>query len=70
MEIRSIKIDFDNDILEINRKKCERPTIVALPSDRIGWDIYKMFTPDNIPVPREECDRLKLTLESAVSNKL
>lgn len=70
MEIRSIKIDFDNGILEINGKKCERPTIVALPSDGSGWDIYKMFTPDNIPVPREECDRLKLTLESAVSNTL
>lgn len=30
MEIRSIKIDFDKDILEVNGKKVEKPVTVTL----------------------------------------
>lgn len=67
MEIRSIKIDFDNDILEINGKKYNRPAIVTLPSDG-GWNIHKMFTADNKAVPKEECDRIELTIVSAINN--
>lgn len=67
MNIRSIKIDFDNDILETNGKKYNRPAIVTLPSDD-GWNIQKMFTADNNAVPREECDRIDLTIVPAVNN--
>lgn len=69
MEIRSINIDFDNSILKINGESVNQPTIVTLPSED-GWELQKMFAPDNIPLPREECNRLKLTFEPAISNKL
>lgn len=65
MEIRSINIDFDNNILEINGKPYDKPAIVALPSKENGWNIYKYFAPNSIVVPREECDRLCLTIELA-----
>ena len=47
MEIRSIKIDFDEDILEINGKKAEKPVIVTLPGPD-GWPIQKMFNPEKM----------------------
>lgn len=69
MEIRSIKIDFDNGILEINGKKYNRSAIVALPSED-GWHIRKMFTVDGKAVPKEECDHIELSFALAVSNTL
>lgn len=69
-EIRSVKIDFDKNIIEINGMPYNKPTIVALPSEEDGWSIYKYFAPNSIVVPREECDRLNLTIESAVNNTL
>lgn len=45
MEIRSIRIDFDKDILEINGKKVEKPVIVTLPGP-YGWPIQKLFNPE------------------------
>lgn len=45
MEIRSIKIDFDNNILEINGKPYKKKTIVNLPSSD-GWKLKKLFNGD------------------------
>lgn len=45
MEIRSIKIDFDKDILEVNGKKVKKSVIVTLPGPD-GWPIQKMFNPE------------------------
>lgn len=63
MEIRSIKIDFDKDILEINGKKAEKPVIVTLPG-LDGWPIQKMFNPEIKPY--EEYGRITVT----INNKL
>lgn len=63
MEIRSIKIDFDKDILEINGKKVEKPVIVDLPGFD-EWPIQKMFNPKI--KPREEYGRIRVI----VNNKL
>lgn len=63
MEIRSIKIDFDKDILEINGKKAEKPVIVTLPGPD-GWPIQKMFNPEIKPY--EEYGRITVT----INNKL
>ncbi len=63
MEIRSIKIDFDKDILEINGKKVEKPVIVTLPGPD-GWPIQKMFNP--VIKPYEEYGCITVT----INNKL
>lgn len=63
MEIRSIKIDFDKDILEINEKKVEKPVIVTLPGPD-GWPIQKMFNP--VIKPYEEHGCITVT----INNKL
>ena len=63
MEIRSIRIDFDKDTLEINGKKVEKSVIVTLPGpDR--WPIQKMFNPEIKPY--EEYGRMTVT----INNKL
>lgn len=46
MEIRSIKVDFDKDILEINGKKVEKPVIITLPGPD-EWPIQKLFNPES-----------------------
>ena len=61
MEIRSIKIDFDKDILEINGKKAEKPVIVTLPGPD-GWPIQKMFNPEIKPY--EEYGRITVTINN------
>lgn len=63
MEIRSIKIDFDKDILEVNGKKVEKPVTVTLPGTD-GWHIQKMFNPE--VKPYEEYGRITV----ATNNKL
>ena len=63
MEVRSIKIDFDKDILEINGEKVEEPVIVTLPGPD-GWPIQKMFNPEIKPC--EEYRRNTVT----INNKL
>ena len=60
MEIRSIKIDFDKDILEINGKKVEKPVIVTLPGP-YGWPIQKMFNPE--VKPYEEYGRINIEVD-------
>lgn len=63
MEIHSIRIDFDKDILEINGKKVEKPVIVTLPGPD-EWPIQKMFNPEVKPC--EEYGRITV----AINNKL
>ena len=53
-EIRSIKIDFDDDILEINGKPYKKETIVTLPGAD-GWNIQKMFNATETTT-WDECD--------------
>ena len=44
MEIRSIQIDFDRDILKINGNECKTsPVIVSLPG-LDGWQLQKRVT--------------------------
>lgn len=57
MEIRSIRIDFDKDTLEINGKKADKPVIVTLPGPD-GWPIQKMFNPE--VKPYEEYGRINI----------
>ena len=45
MEIRSIKIDFDNNVLEINGKPYKKKTIAILPGSD-GWSLRKLFNGD------------------------
>lgn len=61
-EIRSIHIDFDNNILEINGKPYKRKTIVELPGPD-GWDIRKLFN-GNENNAEEKNDRLNVTFVS------
>ena len=44
-EIRSLYIDFDNSILEINGKPYKKKTIVNLPGPD-SWEIRKLFNGD------------------------
>ena len=60
MEIRSIKIDFDKDILEVNGKKVEKPVTVTLPGPD-GWPIQKMFNPE--VKPYEEYGRINIEVD-------
>lgn len=57
MEIRSIRIDFDKDTLEINGKEVEKPIIVTLPGPD-GWPIQRMFNPE--VKPYEEYGRINI----------
>lgn len=58
MEIRSIRIDFDKNILEINGEPYKENTIVTLPGPD-GWSFRKVFNiPDSVG-SKEECDRLR-----------
>lgn len=45
MEIKSIHIDFDNNILEINGEPYKKKTIVSLPA-LDGWKFRKLFNGD------------------------
>lgn len=60
INIRSIYIDFDENILEINGFPIKKKTVVYL-SRNDGWEISKLFNPDN---STEECDRIRVTLIS------
>ena len=44
MNIRSIHIDFDKNILEINGFPIKKKTVAYLPRDD-GWEISKLFNP-------------------------
>lgn len=65
MEIRSIRIDFDKDILEINGKKVEKPVIATLPGP-YGWPIQKLFNPEGY-IP-ESGKQLKVIVSESEKN--
>ena len=64
MEIRSIHIDFDQNILEINGEPCKKPMVVYLPSDSPDWETSKVFGLQENQVP-ESYDRIKVAFEDA-----
>ncbi len=59
MEIRSIAIDFDNNVLEINGEQYKKKTIVNLPASD-GWKLRKLFNADESNVV-EKSDCLTVT---------
>lgn len=66
MEIRSIRIDFDKDILEINGKKVEKSVIVTLPGPD-GWPIQKIFNPEGYISERSK--QIKVTVSDSESEE-
>ena len=58
MNIRSINIDFDKNILEINCNSVKKKTVANLPRED-GWESSKLFNPDT---STEDCDRIRVTL--------
>lgn len=67
--IRSLEIDFDKDILKINREDIkDRPVVVALPGPE-GWMLRKLFNPELEISGPEKCDRINVSYEPASSSK-
>lgn len=62
MDIKSIHIDFERGILDINDKPVERPTVVYLPSDDPGWNKSKLFGIPNKSFPKTY-DRIRVLFE-------
>lgn len=61
MEIRSVEIDFDNNILKINGEEViDRPVIATLPGTD-GWNLKKLFNPRLSTGDPEECARLEVS---------
>lgn len=60
INIKSIHIDFEKNILEINGKPVTKKTVAYLPTDD-GWEISKLFNPD---VLSEKCDRIRVNFYS------
>lgn len=59
-EIRSLEIDFDNEILKINGEKVmDRPVIAVLPA-LDNYSIKKIFNPEIRTRDAKECDRLEI----------
>lgn len=61
MEIRSLEIDFDRDILKINGKDIKSvAVIVTLPGAEEKFPVRKLFNPELATGNKEECDRLEV----------
>lgn len=70
MEIRSLEIDFDNNILKINGEQIKTvPVIVTLPGEYRKYPISKLFNAELSTGNREECDRIEIDYKSTVNNK-
>lgn len=64
MEIRSLEIDIDKNLLKINGEEIkETPIIASLPGPD-GWKLKKVFNHDK-HFSKEECDKLKITYQQA-----
>lgn len=62
-EIRSLKIDLDKDVLEINGKQIkDQSVIVVLPGPE-GWPLSKLFNARSTVENLKEHDVLKVTYE-------
>ena len=69
MEIRSLEVDFDRNILKINGESViKRPVNVTLPGPE-GWPLGKLFNAVLATGNPEECDKLKVAYERAISSK-
>lgn len=65
MKIRSLTIDFDREVLEINGETIgDSPVIVSIPGFD-GWVEEKLFNPHLASGIREDCDRLSVTYEKS-----
>ncbi len=70
MEIQSIKIDFEENVLEINGKQItDRPVSVTLPGPD-GWPLIKLFNARIVNGNPEECDKIKVEYKKASNSKL
>lgn len=69
MEIRSLEIDFDREILRINGKEVKGyPVIVILPGSEESFPYGKVFNNELATGRKEELDRLTVTYEKASVN--
>lgn len=60
MEIRSLEIDFDTNVLKINGKEVrDFPVIVTLPGLK-GYPFRKLFNPELAVGKKEECNTLEI----------
>lgn len=70
MDIKQLKIDFNNNILEINGKTVkDRPVLVSLPGPD-GWKYKKIFNPSSASGNQKECEKLDVIYRKATSSKL
>ncbi len=69
-EIRSLKIDLDKDVLEINGKQIEDQSVIVVLPGPEGWPLSKIFNVRSTAESPEEYDVLKVTYERAINNKL
>lgn len=61
MEMTSLEIDFDNNILKINGKEItDVPVIVTLPGLTENLPYRKLFNSNLATGKQEECDRLEV----------
>lgn len=66
METRSIKIDFKENILEVNGKQIvDKPVSVTLPGPD-GWPLIKLFNAHLATGNPEECDKIKVDYKKSV----
>lgn len=69
MEIRTLQIDFDKGILEVNGELIKnKPIIVTLPGPD-GWRLRKLYNPQLATGNPKECDIIDVTYTEA-KNKL
>ena len=59
--IRSLEIDFDRDVLNVNGKEVTEQTLVYLPGPN-GWELSRLFNPD--PSIRGAKSVIKVTVSS------
>lgn len=70
MEIRTLEINFDRNVLKINGNLIsDKAIIVTLPGPE-GWKLSKLFNPELQTGAQEECDRLDVHyIQYTSSNK-
>jgi hypothetical protein len=66
VEIQSLEIDFEKDILKINGVKVKTPTVVELPGEG-GWNSAKLFNSEI--ATGELCDCLSVCFKRASAGR-
>jgi len=65
LEIRSLEVDFDKEILKLNGKELKGfPVIVTLPGPDENFPYQKIFNSEFATGRKEECDRLMVTYKT------